>query len=229
MKRSLAFLTLVMSLAGCGGGGSTTPSAPVASTASFPLQNGYRALVLSAETYNFSISGSCAGTAAESVTAATTTVSFEGAPALQSTVSQQLTRTNCTPANLTTSTTTYLDPVTYLPVGSFTPGAEYVVVQGKPAPLPASVKVGDNAAVVGFNVYSDSSKSKLLGTRSATFTITADTESTATLTIITNDFEGTVLIGTQQTSYRISADGTLFLTKVDVVTNTGTHLILTRQ
>ncbi|MEO7117026.1 MAG: hypothetical protein ABIZ18_14355 [Caldimonas sp.] len=222
-------LVVVAALCGCGGGGSDSPPATsVASTASFPLQSGYRSLVLSPQTYNFAITGSCTGTAAESVGAATTTTMFEGSAALQSIVTQQLTRSNCTPPIVTTTATTYLDPATYLPSGSVTAGSEYVVASTKAAALPLTVKVGDNAAVVGFNVYSDSTKSKLIGTRSATFTITADTATTALLTIITNDFVGSSLLGTQQTTYRMSVDGSLFLVSVDVVTNTGAHLLLTR-
>lgn len=225
----LANFVVIALLCGCGGGGSDSPSAaPIASTTSFPLQSGYRSLVLSAQSYNFTISGSCTGTAVESVGAATTTAMFEGSAALQSTVTQQLNRTNCTPAVVTTTATTYLDPSTDLPSGSVTAGSEYVVASTKAAALPLTVKVGDNAAVVGFNVYSDSTKSSLIGTRSATFTITADTATTALLTIITNDFVGSSLLGTQQTTYRMSQDGSLFLVKVDVVTNTGTHLLLTR-
>lgn len=224
-----ATLVVVALLCGCGGGGSDSPStAPVASTATFPLQSGYRSLVLSSQSYNFTISGSCIGTAVETVGAATTTATFEGSAALQSTVTQQLNRTNCAPAAVTTTATTYLDPTTYLPSGSVTPGSEYVVASARAAALPATVKVGDNAAVVSFDVYSDSTKSRSIGTRTATFTITADTSTTALLTIITNDFVGTSLLGTQQTTYRMSQDGSLFLVSVDVVTNTGTHLLLTR-
>jgi hypothetical protein len=225
-----ATLVVVASLCGCGGGGSDSPSStpPVASTASFPLQSGYRSLVLSSQSYNFTISGSCTGTAVESVGAAATTVTFEGTAALQSTVTQQLNRNNCTPAVVTTTATTYLDPSTYLPSGSVTPGSEYVVASSRAAALPATVKVGDNATVVSFDVYSDSTKSRSIGTRTATFTITADTATTALLTIITNDFVGTSLLGTQQTIYRMSGDGSLSLVSVDVVTSTGTHLLLTR-
>jgi hypothetical protein len=215
-------------LTGCGGGGSASPSAPIASTASFPLQAAYRALVLSAQSYNFSITGSCSGTAAESVAAATVSTMFEGSAALQSIVTEQLNLTNCSPQTVATTTTTYLDPMTYLPLGSVTVGSEYAVAQARPSVLPLSVNVGDSAAVVGFDVYSNSTKTVLVGTRSATFMITADSATTALLTIITKDFVGTALQGTQQTSYRMSADGSLSLISVDVTTISGTHLLLTR-
>ena len=225
----LACATL-LSLGGCGGGGSDSSSspAPVASPISFPLQSGYRALVQSAQRYNFTMVGSCSGTSVETVTAATSNSTFEGAAALQSDVAQTSSRNNCAPQTVVSNTTTFLDPVTFLPLGSVTTGSEYVVAQARPAALPLTVKVGEKAAVVGFDVYSDSTKATLLGTRSATFTITSDTASTAFLTIITNDFSGSSLQSTQQTTYRMSIDGSLVLVSVDVVTITGTHLLLTR-
>ena len=82
--------------------------------------------------------------------------------------------------------------------------------------------------MVGFDVYSNSTKAVLIGTRSANFMITADSATTALLTIVTKDFVGTALQGTQQTSYRMSADGSLSLISVDVTTSSGTHLLLTR-
>jgi hypothetical protein len=226
--RKLLISVAVASLAACGGGGGDSSAAPAASTASFALAAGYKSLVLAGGGYNFTISGTCGGTATESVAGATASSTFEGSAALQSSVTQQLNLTGCTPPTVAITSTTYQDPATYLPIGSVTVGTEYVVAQVKAAALPTTVKVGDNAAVVTLNVYSDSTKTTLTGTRTASYAVTADTSATAIVTIIQKDFVGTTVQSTQQTSYRMATDGTLSLIGIDVVNSLGTHLVLTR-
>lgn len=226
-NRSLLLAGLTLVLAGCGGGGSSTPAAPVASTTAFPLNAGYRAFVQAGSTASFAISGTCGGTATQTVSATGAATTFEGAPATPTTVTQQLSLTGCTPASIATTFTNYISPTTFIPLGSVTPGTEYVVAQATPAALPTTVKVGDTAAVVTYNVYSNSTKATLTGTRSASYVVVADTANTALVTIIQRDLTGTTLNATQQTTYRIDAAGNLTLLSIDSVAG-ATHLVLTK-
>ncbi|HEY2559260.1 MAG TPA: hypothetical protein VGI48_06085 [Caldimonas sp.] len=225
--RTLTVSIAIALLAGCGGGGGDSPTAP-ATTITFALAAGYKALALAGENNNFTISGTCGGTATETDAAATSGATFEGSPALQSASTQQLNLTGCAPSPIMVTSTTYLDPVTYMPLGIATVGAEYVVAQAKAVALPASVKVGDAGTIVTFNVYGDSTKATFIGTRTATYSVTADSATTAIVTVVQKDFVGAALQATQQTSYRIAIDGTLTLLSIDLLTSTGTHLVLMR-
>ena len=79
IKNILSFGLLGMSavlLAGCGGGGSSSDSAAV-SVSAFPLQAGYQARIIAGHTDNFTVSGTCTGTATIT-NAATSASNFEG-------------------------------------------------------------------------------------------------------------------------------------------------------
>jgi hypothetical protein len=217
-------LAMAALVAGCGGGGgdSGTPATgpgpgTIASADSFPLQDGYRARLVAGSSDSFAISDSCSGTAQITNGAATATT-FEGIAGFGILQTSTVTFTNCLPATSTASGTTYYD-ANYAPIGTTVTGVEYSVLSGTPASLPASVKVGDTAVYAMLTTYTDSTPPKGLATgkRELSYTIEADTASTVIVDLVakTSDISDHLLL-TQQTRYRMAADGSLTMVSIDV-------------
>jgi hypothetical protein len=223
-------------LAGCGGGGggdtsSTASSAvpPVASTSSFPLATGYQTLISGGENNNFNVSGSCAGTATITTSAATTAATFEGVTGFSAGQTSSISFSNCLPATSTTSGTSYYNGG-YLPIGFAIAGGEYDVATAAPTAIPASVVVSDSGTIVTLTSYTDSSKATVTGKRVISYQIEADTSTTAIANIITRSYNTSdQLLSTQQSRYRMAASGTLALVSIDVQfsTNSTVHLVYT--
>ena len=220
---ALAMAALVAGCGGGGGGDSGTPAAgpgpgAIASTDSFPLQDGYRARLVAGSNDSFAISGSCAGTAQITNGAATGTT-FEGIAGFGTLQTSTVTFTNCLQAGVPTSTasgTTYYD-INYAPIGTSVTGVEYSVLNGAPTSLPASAKVGDTAVYAMLTTYTNSTKSLATGKRELSYTIEADTADTVVvnLTAKTSDISNHLLL-TQQTRYRMAADGSLTVVSIDL-------------
>ena len=142
-NRALAFLlgTTAALFAGCGGGGDSG-----ATTTSFPAQAGFRARIAAGSTDNFTLSGTCTGTAttgtATITNGAATPSTFEGVAgfAATQTTTATVNLTNCTPETNVISGTSYYDG-SYTPLGSSIPGVEYAKFLTAPPPLPTAVKV----------------------------------------------------------------------------------------
>lgn len=217
-------------LAACGGGGGDAGGGPVVSTSSFPLLAAVTANTQAGGTVNYSISGSCSGTATLT-DAAPVSTTFEGIAGFSVLETTTLNLSNCTPAISTTSTTTYFD-TNFAPIGSSTPGEEYSKAQSLPPPLPATVRVGDNApAYATLTIYTDSSKATVIGTLVLGYVIEADTATTAIVNLVTKQYDtSNRLLYTQQSRYRITTTGTLTSLSLDVLySQTSTlHLVLTR-
>jgi len=223
----LLTIACTAALAACGGGGSDDTAA--SSTTSFPLHAAYTDRVSKGLAANFTVSGTCAGTATmnDSATSAST---FEGKNALASTETLTVSLTNCTPTSFGTTSTTYFDS-SYLPLGEVTTGAEYGVFLTPPTPLPVSVKVGDTGSFGTLAQYTSSSKTTVSGTSVVSYVIEADTASTAVVNLIVRAYDASnVLSTTQQTRYRIDSSGVLTILSVDAQANAGsaTHLVFTR-
>ena len=80
-------------------------------------------------------------------------------------------------------------------------------------------------------VYSDSTKTTTTGQRQLSYVVESDSASTAFVTLITKSFNtANQLLFTQQSKYRIAADGTLNIVTIDVQysTTSTTHLIYTK-
>lgn len=209
---------------GCGGGGDNSPTAPAVS--SFPLQAGYKARIISGSTDNFSISGTCAGTATftNGTAIAATFQSVTGYSVAQTAT---INLSNCTPSTNAVTGTGYYD-TNYSPLGSSILGVEFTKYASLPPALPLSVKVGDTAAYATLNTYTDSTMSTATGQRFISYVIEADTTSTAIVNIITKGYNSTgQLIFTQQSRYRIAADGKLTVISIDIQysTTSTTHLV----
>jgi len=197
---------------------------------SFPLQAGIRARVAGGSTDNFSISGTCAGTATFTNGAAAAST-FEGVSGFAAPTTVTVNFTNCTPATNALSGIGYVDG-NYSPLGSSIPGVEYTKFVSVPAPLPASVRVGDTAVYSAQTTYTDSTKSVTTGERILSYVIEADTATTATVNLITKGYDtSNQLLFTQQTRYRIAGDGTLTIVSIDVQfsTTSTNRLIYTKM
>jgi len=216
-------------LAACGGGGGGAPAATAAqATTSFPLQSGYKARIAGGSSDNFNISGTCSGTAAIS-TAKPVSASFEGASGLSTTTTQTVNFTNCTPASNAVTSTGFYD-TNYNPLGHSIAGVEYGKFLTVPNALPTSVKVGDTAVFGTETTYTDSTKQVITGQRILSYVIETDTASTAIANLITKGFNtSNQLLFTQQSRYRIAADGTLTTSSLDVQysTTSANHLVYT--
>lgn len=212
-----------------GGGGGDSGGTTIAVT-SFPLQAGYQARIKAGSNDNFTISGTCAGTAIIASGAATATV-FEGTAGYAAAQTVTLNFTNCTPATNAVSGTGYFD-ASYAPIGSSIPGVLYEKVLTAPAAVPASVKVGDTAVVATTTVYADSTKAVITGQRVLSYVVEADTANTAIVNLISKAYNtANQPLFTQQGRYRIAADGTLSVMTIDIQysTTSTTHLIYTKS
>ena len=215
-------------LPGCGGGGGDGgATARVASTATFPLQAGYRALLAAGSSSRFTISGDCGGTATET-TSRPSAATFEGAPAQAVTATVTMSLTGCLPASSATSAVFYY-ATDFTPLGSEVSGGGEYVVYEPGLVVPATVKVGDTAVIGQATKYASRAKTTVAGTEVLSYVVAADTANTALVTLITRDSDASGRVtATAQTTYRISADGALTRLSMDVATP-NIHVVLTAQ
>lgn len=183
-KTLLVSFSCALTLTACGGGGGNTP-APVASDASFNLQSAQRSEFVTPSVRNFSVSGTSNGFAvtgsgtetAGSVTAGT----FEGTAALQRTITVSgSVVVNGITLPLAASTTDWTD-TNYVPRGSAST-SEYTVIQGTPA-IPTAARVGDLGTLFTATRYADSTRTGLIGTMRTTYSLAADTATTALVSV----------------------------------------------
>ena len=223
--RTLSLLAVTLVLSACGGGGSsgTTP------VTSFSLQAGYKARVQAGAADNFAVSGTCSGTATIT-TSGTSASTFEGVAGFSSSQTETLNLTNCVPATIAVTGTSYFD-ANYTPLGGSILGVEYTKFQVVPPALPTSVKVGDTAVYATLIIYTDSTKTTTTGQRQLSYVVAADSSTTALITLITRSYNNAnQLLFTQQSTYRIAGDGTLTIVTIDVQysTTSTTHLVYTK-
>lgn len=223
----LVFTVLVcIELVGCGGGGSSAAVGPVVSSLEFPLKSAYSELTASGFTRNFTISGTCAGSASITGSTASAGAIFEGLAALSAVRTLTANFTNCTPASSAASSTQYYD-ANYAPLG-FSSSTEYGVFASPPA-IPKSVSVG-STGTLGFEaVYTDSSKTVRSGRAEFSYVVEADTSSTAIVNLIIQRYDtSNALLYTEQQRYRIGISGPLTPVSIDdqFATTSTRHLVL---
>jgi hypothetical protein len=235
MKKALKLgvaLACGVLIAGCGGGGGGGGGGaannngggggggPIASTNSFNAQAAYKSRLTNGATDNFTLSGNCVGTATIGNTAATATT-FEGVAGTTTTQTTDDTFTNCFPQTLHSVVAYYFD-ANGAPIGSaaISTPQNYVALAANTtqAALPASVKVGDSGTLGNYTIYSDNTKQTVTGSRIVTWTVEADTATTAIINISIKDSNtsGTV-VATEQDRYRIDANGALTVVTINVV------------
>lgn len=218
----LAAITLVS--CGGGGGGGT---GPVTSTLSFPLQSGMKASVQQGGSIDFTVSGTCSGTA--NITSSTpTSATFETVTGFSVLNAISMNLPNCSPPYLYGTSTDYYDS-NYTPLGTIDSSGDYGVYATPPA-IPVSVKVGDTGTIGTINYYSDATLTFLIGHDDISYVIEPDTANTAIVNVIDRSYDvsGT-LTSTEQDRSRIKADGTQMAVSSDLqyANVSTTHLVLT--
>ena len=115
----------------------------------------------------------------------------------------------------------------YAPLGETEVGNDYVVVTGTPT-IPTAARVNDTAPLYTANRYATSTKAVLLGTRTVSYVVEADTASTALITLIqeTKDTSN-VTTGRFTQQLRITPNGTFTRIKETAVEGTKTNFTLT--
>lgn len=227
--RLWAVASLLTVLTACGGGGGGGGSnGPVASTETFQLRTAYVSYINGSGSWPFTISGTASGV---SVTGSGTTTAgsvssttFEGQAAqAKTTTATGSFNVNGQNYPLAVTSTTYVSS-NYEPLGFN--GTEYEVVTTS-VPIPATARVNDTGTWYSSVRYSNSSKTSIEGTATATFVLEPDTSSTALLKIIRieKDTSNTVTF-TSTITFRITPAGGL--TRINEVGAQGpTSLTLT--
>lgn len=201
----------------------TRPSIAVASTLSFPALAAYKAFVANGFTKTLTVSGDCNGTATLGATPANTPSTFEGTNGFSRSTSVNMSFSNCTPSNISSTSTDYYD-TNYNPPGSNS-ASEYSVVSVLSG-LPVNVRVGDSGVLGAIQRYSDSTKSISIGNHSITYVVWADTANTALIKINDVTYTGSTTTSIEEDSYRITANGQLSFLSFDIKTFNGTSVRL---
>ncbi len=192
------------------------------------MQSAYRSVVANGMSRSFTISGTCSGSGSRTTSPANTATTFEGAPAFSATSTFTLTFTNCTPASIASTSTSYSD-TNYDPRGFNSVGVNYGVYL-TPLVIPTTVMVGGTAVLGTETLYTDSTKSTPNGRVDLSYVVEADTATTAIINLISKNYNASgTLTATEQNRYRINATGTLTPTVFDIQYSNGstTHLIFT--
>ena len=222
-------MAVLTACGGGGGGGSDGASEPVASSLSFPVRSAYAARVAAGSNDNFTLSGTCAGTATI-VLSRPVAASFEGVPGYSQESSTTINTSNCTPASSGASATNYYD-ANYMPTGAVISNVQYARFAAPPVQVPATARVGDSGDIVTFTLYSNATKSTVTGRRVLSYSVGADTAATSLLTLTTRSYdEQNRLLATERSVYRLAGDGALALLSIDVQysTTSNTRLLFTK-
>lgn len=218
----------MMVLSGCGGGGSSS-SVP-SNQATYDFAAALKTLVIAGQNISFSISNSngCQGTGTYVVGPVSAGASFEGSGALSSVsvISGQF--SNCTPASFSETATNFYSPVSYQPIGYRAP--QSYVTYANSTMIPSSIKVGDVGLIGLTSRYSDSSKSILTGTQELSYTVEADSATSAMVTLHIKTYNTSkTLESTQLTKYKIDTANTMTLVSMTVQMASGVNTVYTRR
>lgn len=230
MMSPAPILLSVALLAACGGGGE---GASTASGRTFALAAAYRAFVANGYSLNFTLGGTCSGTA-KHVTGAPMSATFNGTAVLATLSIQTVQISSCTmstPIASTAGTTlTEFFSTDYRPLG-YKDFAGEVGVYRTPPNFPELVSVGDSGPWGVEDTYTDDTRSVLVSRAVRNYTIapgaTADT-AVLDLKADVSDAAGNPA-STQDTRFSISADSTLRLISAHLTYTDGSELILTAK
>ncbi len=234
----LVVATLI--IAGCGGGDgggdSSEQAVPVTTTATFPVSQAMKTLVVSGFSSDFTAQQTgadlCNGSGNRTASPATTPTTFNVTPtetidSYSSVQTITLNWTNCTPAYSATTLTAYYDASNYLPLGFNSPGVNYGVYLEEPA-YPLTVSIGDTGIIGTVDLYTDSTETTSNGFMDASYVVTADTASTAILTLISKIYdEYNTLTATEQDASKITTAGVLTPISVKISYSNGANITFT--
>jgi hypothetical protein len=214
---------------GGGGGGDDDPVDPVTPPAAtkFTLASGYKARIQSGASDDFDLNkppGNCNGTATIDTEAAVP-ATFEGVTGFSVEQVSTLKLTDCQPANSSATGATYYN-ANFVPIGQSIEGGagEYAVFKGQPptAVLKDTVDADDIGAerlLVTMTRYEDDTKQRVIGSRTVSYVIEAETLTTVIANIITRSYEdanATRLASIQQSRYRLGPNNAFTLVSIDV-------------
>ncbi len=199
-------------LSGCGGGGGGSDG-PVVSTLDFPIETVVEVYMQS--DHQFDLAGARNGvnvTMSYTFTAGAT-AAFEGHAAHTATEVAVLTA-NGVPSQLRSISYFALDP--YVSYGSLDQDTGEYAVFNQTANLPATARVGQSGVLGDEISYVDSSKEQVTDTSALSWSLEADTATTALFCINVNVNNTSIGDGSQ--CYRIDANGTVlnFVMRVNV-------------
>ena len=215
IKTTSAVAALAALLSACGGGGgdgaaspASASPAPVTAAAIFPLDTAYKQVATTGISLNgTAIDGADTWTIALSV-APTSDETFEGVTAKKSLQAVTIKRNGATVVSSSGESYFTLNPFSLkgLKLNDGTYGVQ-TVASGV---LSNAAKVGDSGSLGITTIYSNSSKSSVLSTQEGTWTLEADTATTAfgCSNITSKNASGTVM-GTISGCYKIDTNGTV--------------------
>ena len=217
-------VALTATLVACGGGGDSTPAAPVTSNSTFDLKTAYVNYIAPRGTQGFTISGTVKGVTVTGTGTITngdlTPATFEGKAALKKTS----TATQSFTANGQTATagamTTYFFDSNYNVLGNtgisidaggapIASTSSYGVTTFTSNP-PQTVKVGDEGTLTTGAVYATANKTNLLSATTLSYVVKPDTTNTALISFIatSKDTAGNI-ISISTTVTRATTTGSL--------------------
>ena len=218
-----AFISMLAACGGGGGGG--TPASPE----TFQLRQALANDFTDVKAYPFKLTGTSiglavtgSGTITQSAISATT---FEGTSARQKVQTTSTSATVAGPSGpivvpISASVETLIVDSASVPIG-YTSASAYGVPL-VPLAIPVTAKVGDTGTFGTITLFSSSAKSVSAGTLEYTYSLTADTASTAILSInSTQRTPARAVVGTQTSSYRISPAGAITRLAITGTTNSG--------
>lgn len=211
-RLGLGFLAAAaLSACGGGGGGNEEPAPPVV----FPLQAAYKAAVAKGSSTDYTISGTCSGTARFTF-AVPTRVQWDGATVLVAAQTAAIDYSNCTPRSSRNVTQAYYD-LDHNPLATTTTDGVTGFFELSGNGLPVEVSVGDQGAFGTETLYGDSLQTVIVGRTEVSYLIGADTATTAIATIVSKVYgPGNELLSTQQMRYRMSTEGGFTPDSIDV-------------
>lgn len=225
-------MSLLVVGCGGGGGGGSASNAPVSSTLDFPFLTAYTSFVASGYSKNYTVSGTCSGSATETVSGANGSSTFEGQSGRLSAVSTvTFNLSNCSngaSGGSSGGTQTAFYDTNYQLLGYNFPGEEYGVFGT--VNIPSTVRVGNTAVFTTASLFTDSSKSTSSGRRELSYVVEPDTATTALINLISRNYNtSNQLLSTTQTRYRISSTGPLEAVSTDIQYSTTSNARLILQ
>lgn len=213
----LLLLTVSTVLTACGGGSNGAPG--------FPLEAAYQANLPTGRATVFDITGTCSGVS-NRVVSAPVAGSFENAPALVKTITASASYTNC-PATDPVTSYDYYDS-NFDVLGFLTPNVSYSKFLDRVV-VPERVQVGDSAVLGTAITWTDSSKTRQIGTTTYSYLIESqETATSAIAKLISRNVDATgAPFSTQTETYRLTSDGTLRLLVDDTQYANGYRVTLT--
>ena len=205
MKIKILSATLLILLQACGGGGSDSPNTP-APAATYDLNGMQATLVTSSQSFTVSATNGADAYQMFLSTLPAPDAIFEGSIRKRATQSITLRKNGATAA--ATTFAGYYGVTNFQLVGAQYAGGEYLLATTPSTALPTAAKVGANGSLGTQTLYADSTKTTVLATQQATWTLEASTSGSASYcvnTVLTDT--SSKVIATTVGCYRISDNG----------------------